>query len=480
MQRIVSPSGSHDRLSLIAERRAVIAETVVLNVMIIGVMLLGHRLPGVAGVAVGVLVIGLCVKACVQPVPTFFTLIGIKLTYDTLWFLDLPLLSDVARPLAIFLAPVLIVCLVGPRLPLGRPTQVTFCAVLYIGWVVCAQVLNEEPLSLEVTTRQAGMLIGLVLGAKYVRSHNALEFLCLLVSISAVLPVLLGLLQFAFPEAAIFHAKMDALRGNRASGIYYDSGTASTVYLMACLCSAYLLLASRMTGRAKKYVGILLVCGVALIVAGGTLSMLAAMCCALLILGYMGVVRFRNPLVVCVLLPLAMVMLYVVRQASLLNPIQNKVTVEFERLEEGVRAGDPFANRQMFSGRMGLWQKAWAEFQEAGTLQKLFGLGISGSHSTYVHLLVQIGVVGLLLYLSFHGWIVSELMRLPGNDVARTLAILAVLWILLIGVSLTMVWFTSLQWFVYILVGAVLNDSRVPVTCPRWRPVPSPSGRGWM
>jgi O-antigen ligase len=114
--------------------------------------------------------------------------------------------------------------------------------------------------------------------------------------------------------------------------------------------------------------------------------------------------------------------------------------------------------RTMLTGRIGIWQDIWNKFNSGDFGQRLFGTGLnSNAHSSYFFLLLQIGWFGLIFYVVFHSALFLSLWNKKIQNIQKTTALLALISLLLIGISLTTVMYTSFQWLIYLLIGGVLN-----------------------
>jgi O-antigen ligase len=115
----------------------------------------------------------------------------------------------------------------------------------------------------------------------------------------------------------------------------------------------------------------------------------------------------------------------------------------------------------MFTGRVSIWQEIWEKFNSGTSVQRLFGAGLtSNAHSSYFFLLLEIGWLGLIYYIIFHGILLFAFLKRRIQAFSKILAIVSWSSILLIGFSATAVMNTSFQWISYMLIGSALIIER--------------------
>jgi O-antigen ligase len=112
-------------------------------------------------------------------------------------------------------------------------------------------------------------------------------------------------------------------------------------------------------------------------------------------------------------------------------------------------------SRTMFTGRVGIWQDIWDKHKSITWVQQLFGTGMSSNaHSTYFFLLLQIGWLGLILYLFYHYRLIIYFARAQLPRMFIYILMGTVLSNLLMGISASTVNYTSFQIAISFIMGA--------------------------
>lgn len=392
-----------------------------------------------------------------KPAEVFFIIFGIKLTFDALWQvkpLSLPSLGSVGL-LELFFVPVLIIALIGPRMERDKVKWPLVLALVYLGWVALAMLVNGRGIDYEILVRQSGLFLGLLLGMKYVRDYDDLNKIVYLVFISTIIPVLASVVQFATMglDIPIFHCTMSTVRGYRIAGLYYDTGTAGMVNVICILSNAYLI----NFGLVKKdyryfHLAMIPLC-VLVILAGGTR--------AVIIVAFLGILvsMVRKPKTALRVAPL-LIAVFIVAQPHIDRVIVRN-SLEMIEKEEMTQIMERPDYRPMFTGRVGLWQDVWNKFRSGNDLEQLVGSGLSSNaHSTYFYLLLQVGWMGLAFYVVFNLLLLYKIINSKAPFLRKSVAVASLVSLLLIGISMSTVMYTSFQWIVYIVVGGVIAGAR--------------------
>jgi hypothetical protein len=399
----------------------------------------------------------LFVMAFKRPVTVFYLVLGTKLTFDALWLVKIPGLPQVGL-LELYLLPVLVIVVLSLKsIPPGKH-GIIWAAVLYLAWVFLAMILNGILPDLPLMLRQSGLLIGLIVGASYLRNERHLPFVFYLIFVSTIVPVLTSLLQIGLARfgLSVLHSKFDIIRGFRPSGLYYDPATMGMVSLLSLASNLYLLHLGRLRRGRKAFHLVFLALNIAVLIAGGTRSIMVA---SLLLLGLSATISLKRALKLVPVIAILVLLFW----PSLSRVVER--TVQWEMPQNPTRTGlnlrEALAEsdyRTMFSGRVSIWQDVWKKFKEGSWQQRFFGSGLSSnSHSSYFFLLLQIGWLGLLLYIVLHIRIGIALLRGRAPGFPKTAAFSMLALILVIGSSMTAVVYTSFQWIVYLVLAGVLS-----------------------
>jgi hypothetical protein len=395
------------------------------------------------------MILYLCIIGMNNPGRLFFLIFGIKLTFDTLWvvrYQGLPI-----NLMELIFIPFGILVISGGRIGSQSLRNIVRAVGVYVILVLIAMVVNQT-FDLEIVVRQSGMLVGLLMGLKYLKSLRHLYLLFLMIFISTILPILLSSLQLipSLNTFFLFHNKFDAERLFRPSGLYYDSATAGMVCIISLFANIILLRGSVIRNPMKSLHLIMLLLSFALIIVGGTRSVIAI---AGLLLAFFLSRRLRYGFWVAILVGVAIIAFqpYFDRVVSKTASDVPAVTQVREMMNDPTK-------RTMLTGRVGLWQDVWTEFNRRPWIEQLFGTGVSANaHSTYFYLLLQIGWIGILYFIAINLMLLLKIGRLAALTRLKFIGYLSLLSFMLISISLTAVAFTTFQWATYLLVGGVLR-----------------------
>jgi O-antigen ligase len=131
-------------------------------------------------------------------------------------------------------------------------------------------------------------------------------------------------------------------------------------------------------------------------------------------------------------------------------------------------------------GRLLIWKGAAAHFLNAPLIEKLFGIGLanfstldfpffiiaakhaSGAHNNFLQALIETGVCGLILFLTFFVAVLVRLYRQSKNDRLAMIYFLITLSLLFSGMTQETFWFQpvfGLLWLYYMSLLAVVLDN---------------------
>lgn len=449
--RLLSPDGGRTA----AGARRILAEALLLDVLVLGLVAAGERAEALALLGGSAIVAYLTLVALARPWKGFLLLVGTKLTCDALWFAKfqsgplsgLGVLEAFTLPLLVLLA----------RGPLDVRRGARWPVVLggtYLLWTVVATLAGREVLDPRILVRQAGLVLGLLMGLRYVGGASDLRRLFEAVFVSTLVPLAAFLAQVGAGQLGltILRHTEDTSRGLRMAGLYYDAGTAAMVNVVSMLGAAFLALTEGKAGPPRLRFHLALGAAFVGVVAGGTRSTIGVavlVACAVVL----GSSRSR-------LATAAVVLGAAFAAQSHVAEVLERSSGDMPALSSmgGILHDDALETRTQLTGRVGLWQDAWDEYGRGSWPERLLGTGaVRNTHSTYFFLLLQVGAGGLALYLGLHVALFATLARSGVARVFRMLAALGLAAVLLVGISLSAVLFTSFQWFLYMVVGAVLG-----------------------
>jgi hypothetical protein len=432
----------------------------IINIFILVLLFINHY-SGTAALAGGLLVLlFLFAMAVRNPFEAFFVMFGIKFTYDALWVVEnftIPFVGEIGL-LHLFFFLILLITLLGPSIRKPAPKWTVVLAGVYLLWVLAATVFNGIGINPDSLIKQSSLLFGLLLGFKYVRKRDDFDKLVLLIFLSTIIPVVVSAYQVIMKgdSLPILHYTMDTVRGYRMAGLYYDSATTGMVNIISILCNVYLISMGIIRRRYTVFQLVMIALNVLVVLAGGTRSVIIVT-----FIGLMMVLSWHtkaalklSPLILVVVLFSQPYIDRMVERTS--YEIRGKVQVSEILVDEDYR--------QLFTGRVSIWQEIWKVFNRGSFFQILFGSGrLSNAHSSYFFLLLQIGGMGLSFYLAYNASLLLVLWSRSGFNIERFLAFTALLSFLLVGIAMTTVGYSSFQWVVYLLVGSTLGGIAGPV-----------------
>ncbi|MDD5711507.1 MAG: hypothetical protein PHY31_01980 [Smithellaceae bacterium] len=468
-----SPRGSllsdtmADSLSKIS-RKSILNGIVLLDAIILALIFIKIFSPLVAYIG-GLFMIGyLTYLAISRPVVCFFTIIGIKLTFDALWDVQLDSTLLQFSLLELFIVPVLVLLVTSVTAKYRRGKWEIGYLLFYLALRAFATLMNNVPTDYTILVRQSGILIGFVLGLRFVTNEDDFGTIIRALFISSIVPVAATAFQFFFGDAdiPIFHYTIESVRGARQAGLYFDAATNGMTSIIALVSCLYVLQSTEPNNRSR--IMLIIFAGLALlaIISGATRS--------IMIIGAVIIVLFvmKNIRRLTLAIPVLAGLIYIIQ--PYLESVLLKSTQE---IRSEIFLSDLLTSpqyRSLFTGRMSIWQTIWSDFNAGSMWQQFFGSGlISDAHSSYFFLLLQIGWFGLAVYILFHILLLRSVYRASLSLQYKLFGLAILSAVLLMGASASVVNYTSFQWIIYFMIGSLLNiglasSSSVPAADVRY------------
>ena len=176
------------------EAYKLIKEIFLLNFIISLVALVGHVTSSVSLIFSLSLLLYLVIESLRRPKRTLYIILGVKLTFDMLWFIKLPILGVFSfGMLEIIFLPLLITFI---RSNYSNKINSLFVLVLFISayWQFAFVVNGNLPI--EGMLRISGILIGLTCAMILVRDIRDYRLLVTCIFISTIFPVILSFFQY--------------------------------------------------------------------------------------------------------------------------------------------------------------------------------------------------------------------------------------------------------------------------------------------
>jgi hypothetical protein len=402
----------------------------------------------------GLVIIGyVFLNALTNPKEAIYLFFGIKLTFDALWELKIFGLGFIGKIglLELMILPVIYLTFFGKKMSRSLPKWPVGLIILYVTWVFCAMLFNDtSSVDVNLLIRQACLLFGLIIGLKYIETIEDFQTAAYFVFLSTIIPVLAALMQStlgAFIDLPFFHYKMDSTRGLRASGLFYDPATMGMVVIISLVMNLYLLQSNlvKQGFRNLHYLFIPVCIYVGII--GSTRSIIFTS------LAVTSIFLISNIKRAVLLLPF--ILLTIILSQPYLENVFVKTSRENVHQSQFKEMLHETESRTMFTGRVGIWQDIWDKHKSITWVQQLFGTGMSSNaHSTYFFLLLQIGWLGLILYLFYHYRLIIYFARAQLPRMFIYILMGTVLSNLLMGISASTVNYTSFQIAISFIMGA--------------------------
>lgn len=452
---ILTRSGSSNT---IFQSRKIIQEIVFLNTSILFLIFTGFIQSQIALFGGLCIILYLTHISLSKPLRAFFIFFGIKLTFDGLWFIELPVrLPGNINLLVLIIIPLIILVFLGLKIPNKSVRWTLEFSFIYLSWVIIATLFNGNKPNINLLVRQSAIIFGFIIGLKYIKDKDSFGMLCKVVFISTIIPILASLVQFLAYKQGIsflFH-KISSVRGVRLCGIYFDPATTGMVNLISMITNLYLVMYGDNKNRYRKFLLLFYALSLFSIAIGGTRSMVLTAAAITII------PLVRKPRLVVKFAPLILIVAFVSQpyvEKAVEKTIKETQKIKFNDFKNILNETE---YSTAFTGRVNLWQDIWKKYKSSTDIQKLFGTGLtSNAHSSYFFLLLQIGLLGLMFYVLFHLKLLYSLWQKRSTNPLFVFGMLAVIAILMVGSSASTVMYTSFQWLIYLLIASSLNIVR--------------------
>jgi hypothetical protein len=451
--------------------------SIIRNVWILNIAILTIFAAGQFDVRLGfgltvVLLLYLMAICIEMPRSAFFIVIGIKFVFDSLWTVDIPE-TEGLKATHLFLVPL---CLLAfSKVPIHRgSSKLISLFVIYLAWLFVSSTANGIGFNVELFVRHSIPVFGIVFVSKYMRHWQDLDLLIYVIAIGTLIPLSAILVQYVFMlnGVEILFSKYDAFRGVRISGLYYDAGTSGSIALIALISSSYMILKKNFLlpgATSIAYIAGFLSVSAALLGETRAIVAIAVVIIVLLILVGSFVLAKPKKILLFVLVLMPALMLF----ENNIDSMMKKTALDSDF--SGISLGEVMSDsrtRTLLTGRVGLWQDIWHDYEKSSLTQKMFGSGKStNAHSTYFYLLFKIGMLGLIFYLMIHVLMVVNILR--NSTLAKPIRMagtVIVFTILALGISLNVTLYTTYQIVLYLLAGSIMlmrgSDTSAQ---PQWR-----------
>ena len=432
-----------------------IKEIFLLNIVISLVALIGNVIFSVSLIFSLCVLIYLILESLKRPKRTIYIILGIKLTFDMLWYIKLPLLGGFSfGMLEVIFLPLLITFL---RSDYSNKINFFFLFIsfLLIYWQFAFGINGN--LTIDGFFRSSGILIGLLCALILVRESRDFNLIVTCIFISTIFPVLLTFVQYILDLGGVeilFSKGGGVLRGKRLSGLYYDPATSGMVSLISIISGLYLIIINYFD---RRYIYTIIAIAGFMCIIGQTRSILFISSLIFSIFFFKYISKSYKAFIIFV-----PILFYF--GGDYINQVWDKSLQDIPSVNEVEFLLQDSDYSTLLTGRIGIWQNYWEKFVNATFIEKVLGHGyISGhSHNSYLGLLLHSGVLGLSLYLIFHFLVIIQLIsssKLIGD--INLVSFFSILAILLIGFSATAVIYTSFQWIIYFIIGSqiILNNN---------------------
>lgn len=430
----------------------VVRQVLAFNVIILCLIIIGKYSELSAFIGGAMILLLFSFLALTNSRKTVFLIFGTKFTFDALWYVGLDMIDMPFRLLELSVIPVIILLVPGILIRKGSMKLPMLASFSYLLWVTAAMALNEDTFSVNFIVRQSGLFFGLMIGRQFLRDEESLVTLFQIIFVSTLIPIFAACVQIVASHAGvlIMNFTRDSVREYRAAGFYYDAATAGMVSIASLVSNSYLIYSGNVNKRYRLVHLLYLPLNILVVLAGGTRSIIGVSILILLVF------FIRNLKTAVKLFPIIVVIIFL--SLPYLDKAINKTTTEFQQKVDLMELLTEKEYRTMLTGRISVWQDIWFKFNEGSFLQQLFGSGVSSNaHSSYFFLLLQIGWLGLLFYLLFHALLIRRLLALKLPQRQKTMVLVSLIALLLIGISASTVTYTSFQWIIYMIVGGALN-----------------------
>lgn len=394
-----------------------------------------------------------------DPKTAIFRLFGVKMTYDLLWFVLPPESLPIPLKLTeLFFLP-FVMCLI---LGVLRERIVTRGAIAvgitFAIWCGLAQILNSYGRdNYTHLIRTSGPVIGLLVGMAFIAAKEDFNTICKLVLLSTVAPILAGVTQIVMNSfgVQIFFFTEGSVRGARYAGLNHDAGGLGLAALVGILCAVYLLYAGALRVAVARSLYFFIGLAFFIVLIGGTRSVVLTT--GSVLAAFIALEMGKG----WKLLPFVALALWFgqpyIEKMSERSLSEIRVSTRTRQFDVSKVLIDTRYSGLM-TGRMGLWQRVYDVHLSASPTQQIFGTGrLFDAHSTYFFLLVYIGKAGLLTFILFNGLLLRAIWVSGADNQLRFASLIGLSVFLAMGLALTTVSYTTIQWMLYLFVGATIR-----------------------
>ena len=440
--------------NFLLEEYKLIKDIFLLNLIISLVALIGNVISGISLIFSLIVLFYLVLESFKRPKRTVYIILGVKLTFDMLWFIKLPLLGGFSFGMLELIFLPLLITLIRSDYSNKINFFFSFISFVLIYWQFSFGINGN--LTIDGFFRTSGILIGLVCAMILVKDVRDFKLVISCIFISTIFPVLLTFVQYILELGNIeilFSKGGGALRGKRLSGLYYDPATLGMVSLISIISGLYLIVINYFD---RRYIYTIIAIAGFMCIIGQTRSILfiSSLIFSFFFFKYIN----KSYKAFIIFIP---ILLYF--GGDYVDQVWNKSLQDVPNVGEIEFLLQDSDYSTLLTGRVGIWQNYWQKFINATFIEKVLGHGyISGhSHNTYLGLLLHSGVLGLSLYLIFHFLVIIQLISSKTKDDINLISSFSILAILLIGFSSTAVIYTSFQWIIYFIIGSqiILNNN---------------------
>jgi len=292
------------------------------------------------------------------------------------------------------------------------------------------------------------------IGHRYIENHRDKLRIISIIWITTLLTGILSIIQYSMGTYAI-----DISQGvERFAGLYNDPGTPSYSAIMAIVFGTlYIELCKehRELVPVIAKIAFILTLLIAVFILKITVTKSALLMTIVFLVMWFGLYK-RKTYIIIPLLIFGGYYLYSTSEA-----IQRRVAPEVEFLTEGELSIE--RARPLGEGRIALWEILLTSYsQDYNFFQKLFGTGRNfGAHNQYIAYLMQVGVVGLTVFLiilfKFYRKLIYIYRKNRQPEVYMTMLLLTLF--ALVGLAGHPFYYTTLLWYLMILLSLINVDS---------------------
>jgi len=168
-----------------------VKDVLIVNIFISLVALLGNLFSSISLIFSVALIIYLIFESFKRPKRALYLILGIKLTFDMLWYIKLPILN--LGMLELVFLPLVIIFF---RSRINSDLNFFFKFVLFFSIYLQFAFLINQNFSIEGLFRMSGILIGLLISFILIKEKQDFNLIITFIFISTIFPILLSLFQY--------------------------------------------------------------------------------------------------------------------------------------------------------------------------------------------------------------------------------------------------------------------------------------------